>query len=67
VASFVHDVKSDESRSTGMQYYYVMDHSPDHSDLDSFQYRKMLRALKESGIQSVRYDWRWKLIETYQG
>ncbi len=48
--------------------FYITDHAPDFADTGSPDKLKALYAdVKKDGIESVRYDWRWKNIEPAQG
>jgi hypothetical protein len=48
--------------------FYVTDHAPDFPDTGNPDKLKALYAdVKKDGIESVRYDWRWKNIEPTQG
>jgi hypothetical protein len=48
--------------------FYVTDHSPDNTDTgDPTRLRELYSDVKKDGIESVRYDWRWKNIEPTQG
>jgi hypothetical protein len=48
--------------------FYVTDHAPDWQDVGSPDKLKVLYTdVKKDGIESVRYDWRWKNIEPTQG
>lgn len=45
--------------------FYVTDHSADHSDTAE-NLEELYVDIKKDGVDSVRYDWRWKNIEPKQ-
>ena len=48
--------------------FYVTDHSADHADIGNpEQLRQLYADIKRDGVESVRYDWRWSLIEPQAG
>ena len=48
--------------------FFVTDHSPDRADTGNVHVlRNLYSGIKATGITSVRYDWRWKLIEPARG
>lgn len=47
--------------------FYVTDHSPDNADTGNpEELKKLYEDIKEDGIESIRYDWRWNKIEPQQ-
>lgn len=48
--------------------FYVTDHSADHKDTGSPEkLRELYGDIKRDGVESVRYDWRWNMIEPEAG
>jgi len=48
--------------------FYVTDHSPRVADTGSpDKLRALYRDIKKDGIEQVRYDWDWNLIEQNRG
>ena len=48
--------------------FYVTDHSPDFADTgDPVRLRELYSDIERDGIESIRFDWRWKNIEPIQG
>lgn len=48
--------------------FYITDHSADNADTGSPEkLRSLYEDIKKDGVTSVRYDWRWKNIESKPG
>lgn len=48
--------------------FYVTDHSSDKTENFSAEELKQLyKDIEKDGIESIRYDWRWKNIEKNRG
>lgn len=61
------NVRAPETREKARVFeidFYVTDHSADtEATGDSTKLRELYADIKRDGIESVRYDWRWKNIE----
>ncbi len=48
--------------------FYVTDHSADNADTgDPKKLKCLYKDIKEDGVKSVRYDWRWNIVEPKEG
>ncbi len=57
-----HDVEKEPGFDA---HFYVTDHSADRADTGSpKQLRELYEDIKKDGVESVRYDWRWRNIES---